>query len=235
MTTLLRTAKQQEIALNLEAEYGIDGTRILFLNPRNPNDPWIPPTILEAIARKFDEYRSSSVAHDKYIPETAQVIYMATVTDSKDRIFTRSGVATFGEVSGERDEIDADILAQGRALSAALNAAGFNPVKSVPMVNFADEAENEKQPRAQFVIEEEAALLKKDLRQIHALAVEKGLIVGKNDIEYRVWLAQHFNVKTSAILDAGDRARVINKLKFYREDFEVDTPHLNRSDYRWRF
>jgi len=209
----------------LATEYGIDGERILFLNPRNHNEPWLPPTILEAIARTFDEYRSSSVQHDKFIPETREVIYMATVTDSKERIFSRSGVATVAEANIQSDEIDANILAQGRALSAALNAAGFNPVKSTsaPTVNFKDEAEYENKPKIRFAIEEEAEARTKDLKQIHALAIEKGLTVDKDDTDYRVWLTQNFGVKTSAILDAQERARVINKLRVYQDDYS-DVP-----------
>lgn len=218
--------------MNLSAEHGIDADRILFLNSRNPNEPWLRPSLLEIIARQFDEYRSSSVSHDKYIPETGEVIYIATVTDSKDRIFSRSGVATVSEARNtidEEEEIDANILAQGRALSAALNAAGFNPVKSAPTVNFKDEAEYEKQPKQQFSIESEAELRTKDLKQIHALATEKGLTVGKDDTHYRIWLTQNFGVKTSAILSAEDRARVINKLRTFIDDYS-DIPSELRED-----
>lgn len=229
MTQHIKSTKQQEIAASLATEYGIDPERILFLNPRNQNEPWIPPTLLETIARAFDDYRSSSVAHDKFIPETAEVIYIATVTDSKNRIFSRSGVATIGEGNAVGDEIDANILAQGRALSAALNAAGFNPVKSAPMVDFNVETAYENQPKQQFAVEDEAMLRTKDLKHIHALATDKGLIVGKDDTDYRVWLTQHFGVKTSAILSPTDRQRVINKLRTYADDYS-DVPSELREE-----
>ena len=214
-----KTEKQQEIVSKLVSQFGIDGERILFLNARNPLEPWIPPTILEQIALQMEGYRSSSVNHDKFIPQTSQVVYTATVTDANDRIFTRSGVATAGEANEILDELDIDYLASGRALSAALRAAGFDPVKANPMVNFADESASEKLPVEQYAVESEAAQRTKDLKQIHALAAEKGLIVGGKDSNYRIWLNQNFGVITSAILSAADRARVINKLRFYEEDY----------------
>lgn len=220
----MRTEKQQEIISNLVDQFGIDGERILFLNSRNPNEPWIPPTILEQIALQMEGYRSSSVEHDKFIRETSQVVYVATVTDAKERVFTRSGVATVGEVNESlSSEIDVEYLASGRALSAALRAAGFDPIKAQKTVNFDDEAAYENLPKTQYQVESEAMQRTKDLRQIHALAEEKGLIVGKKDTNYRIWLTQNFGVKTSAILSESERAQVINKLRFYADDYS-DVP-----------
>lgn len=214
----IRTTKQQEIISKLEDQFSIDGTRILFLNSRDENEPWIPPTILEQIALQMEGYRSSSVEHDKFIRETSQVVYVATVTDAKERVFTRSGVATVGEVN-EVFGMDVEYLASGRALSAALRAAGFDPVKTQKTVNFTDETAYENLPKQQYAVETEAELRTKDLRQIHALATEKALIVGKSDIDYRVWLTRNFGVKTSAILTPVQRAQVINKLRFYEDDY----------------
>lgn len=173
MQKQIKTQKQQEIVSNLVNRFGIDGERILFLNSRDENDPWIPPSVLEQIARQMEGYRSSSVQHDKFIPQTSQTVYLATVTDSLDRIFTRSGVATVGEIPNSVKEIDTDYLAMGRALSAALNAAGFNPVKAVKMVDFRDEAAYEQLPKKQFAVEDEAIRRTKDLGVIHALAEKK--------------------------------------------------------------
>ncbi len=207
MQKQIKTQKQQEIVSNLVNQFGIDGERILFLNSRDENDPWIPPSVLEQIARQMEGYRSSSVQHDKFIPQTSQTVYLATVTDSLDRVFTRSGVATVGEINNVLDEIDTDYLAMGRALSAALNAAGFNPVKAIKTVNFRDEAENERRLRP--------ILRTKDLKQIHAMATEKGLMFGDDKTAYRAWLFENFGVRTAAILDAQTRSRVINLLRNY--------------------
>ena len=225
----LRTAKQEEIISKLVNQFGIDGERILFLNPRNPNEPWIPTGVLEQIALQMDGYRSSAVNHDKFIPQTSQVVYTATVTDAADRVFTRSGVATIGEVNeAAHGEIDVEYLASGRALSAALRAAGFDPVKAPQMVNFADEAAYEKLPKEQYEVETEAQLRQKDLKQIHALAMEKRLWVGFDDTKYRRWLMKNFDVETSAILEAPERKAVINKLINYVDSFENFSEELRQ-------
>lgn len=234
MARQIKTQKQQEIVSNLVDQFGIDGERVLFLNSRDQNEPWIPPSILEQIALQMDGYRSSSVQHDKFIPQTSQTIYLATVTDNLDRVFIRSGVATVGEINEVLDEIDVDYLAMGRALSAALNAAGFNPVKAMKMVDFREEAANEKLPKMQYSVEEEAALRTKDLKQIHAIAEHKGLIKtlegGVRDMtEYRRLLYEFFGTNTAAMMDAAQRAAVINWLNNY-DSFLQGVPAQYRED-----
>ncbi len=234
MQKQIKTQKQQEIVSNLVNQFGIDGERILFLNSRDENDPWIPPSVLEQIARQMEGYRSSSVQHDKFIPQTSQTVYLATVTDSLDRVFTRSGVATVGEANEVLDEIDTDYLAMGRALSAALNAAGFNPVKAIKMVDFREEAAYEKLPKKQFAVEDEAIRRTKDLGVIHALAEKKELIKtlegGVRDMtEYRRQLHAKFGTNTAAMFDASQRAAVINWLNNY-DAFLEEVPAEFRED-----
>lgn len=129
-------------------------------------------------------------------------------------------------------DIPPEILAEGRALSSALSAAGFHPFKSASVVNLADARvaiQNRQQTQEFTGIEDKAELRKKDLRQIHALAEEKGLIVGRDDTEYRIWLTKKFGVKTAALLEDVDRTRVINALRNYKDEFE-DLPSDMRDD-----
>jgi hypothetical protein len=224
----LKSQQQQEIAFELNKIFGIKPERILFLNPRDSNEPWIPADELESIARQVGGFTDITVVHDKFVTETNQVVYTATVINKTGVSFTRSGVATVGERPNDED-IDADTLASGRALGAALRAAGFHPYRSGSVVDFAEmreQIETRKFNAENQQIEDAARQRTNDLKAIHAEAEKKGLIVGKDDTLYRMWLFENFRVKTAAILDAETRARVINKLKNYRDEFAELEPAL---------
>lgn len=218
MKNHLRTAKQQEILTHLSTNFGIDEDRVLFINPRDENDPWIPADELESIARQLSGIKNSSVIHDKFIPDTKQVVFMATVTDKNDVIYTRSGVATIGEKPSGLD-IEAETLAAGRALSAALRAAGFHPYRSGSVVDFREmKAEIDAKKSSDSNEDEEQR--RRDLGAIHKLAAEKNLIVVRDGnvkdlTEYRKKLHEKFGVNTAAVLDAATRASVINWLQNY--------------------
>jgi hypothetical protein len=221
MSNEIKTAKQQEILDELNKRFGIDPERILFINARDQNDPWIPPDELMSIARQHGGFKLVSVTHDKFVGETAQQIYTATVVDALDRTFVRSGVATLGEKPNGQD-IDTETLASGRALGAALRDAGFHPYKSGSIVNLdaaRQHLEERNRNRDLQRIEDEAALRTKDLKQIHALAGEKGLIVGNNYTAYRLFLSYKFGTLTVVGLDAATRAQVINALNNYTSGF----------------
>lgn len=227
MSNNIKTQKQHEIANKLNEIFGINPDRILFLNPRDQNEPWIPPSELESIARQIGGFKTISVSHDKFIPETMQVVYKATVIDNSDRTFTRSGVANVDEQPNGED-INSDVLASGRALGAALQAAGFNPFRSGSVVDlheFQKSFEPQNLSRTEIEIhsiQDEASLRSKDLRQIHALAVEKGLWVDGDDTRYRQELNRNFGVMTSAVLDRTQRASVINWLTNYKVPSYLD-------------
>lgn len=201
----------------LNQNFGINPERILFLNPRDPNDPWIPADELESIARQTDRIEQISVMHDKYIPETGQVIYTATVVNKNGVTFTHPGVAKVGETPNGYD-IEADVLAGGRALSAALKAAGIHPYRSgsvvdIGLVRQQVEAKND----ARAVQEESRA---NGLRQLHAVAEKKKLKVGTNDIAYRMWLQAEFGVKTAVGFDSEKLALAIDRLNRYENPFD---------------
>lgn len=208
----IMSPEQHQIALKLNQNFGIDIDRILFLNKRDPLDPFIPSDELESIARQSGKIRSSSVIHDKYQPETKQVYYIATVIDEKGAEFIRPGVATVGE----HEEIDVDILASGRAISAALRAAGCHPFKSGSVVSLAEVKAGDG-----FTGQSDAAQRRGELGVIHDLAVRKGLTVFngsvKNDSRYREELLKNFGSKTAATLSPEERRGVINWLENYQE------------------
>lgn len=230
MERKIRTAKQQEIVSRLVDTFGIDGSRILFLNPRDESDPWIPASQLEIIARQIEGYRNSKVSHDKYIRETEQHLYLATVVDTQGREFTRSGAATVGEAPIEGEEFDAHALAAGRALSAALKAAGFHPCE----IDFGRESENQsisQAERPQNLAIDEATRRHNDLGVIHILAKEKNLWVGNDDTRYREELFKNFGVRTAAVLNITERAAVKNWLQNYKdESFLNNVPAEYRED-----
>lgn len=214
MANEIKSAKQQEILNELNQNFGLNPERILFINPRDQNEPWIAPDELESIARQIGGFKHISVMHDKYIIETHQVVYTATVEDKNSVSFTRPGVAMVGENS----DIDHDTLAHGRALGAALRAAGFHPYKSGSVVDFGQMKQQIETKR-----EGETDLRGSDLKQIHALAIEKKLIVNGNYTAYRMWLMANFSVNTTVHMDEHDRARVINKLRVYENNY-ADLP-----------
>jgi hypothetical protein len=235
----LRTAQKQNLEI-LGKNFGLSDAelnRCLFFEAKN-DEPWIPPDILEAIARKTGGFQTISSTYDQFIELLNQIVYGGLVVDAQGRSFPRSGVATIGERPGGI-EIDAHTLAEGRALSASLTAAGFNPFRAGSVVDLADHRtpthsgpplnETEKQLHG---LEDEGTLRRKDLAQIHALATEKKLIVGKDLTRYREWLLKFFFTKTAATLTAGSRASVIEALNKLDETdaYLFDVPEEFRSE-----
>lgn len=227
------TTKQHGILELLQRNFALSDAeldRILFLNERDKTEPWIPADLQEAIARQVGSFKHISVTHDKFINERQQVIYTSTVIDIADRSYTRTGAAIIGERPNGVD-LDVDILAASRALNAALNAAGFNPFKAGSIVNLAEAREAlQSKPlnqteRQLHEVEDEATARKNDLKRIHALAIEKGLWVGRDDSRYRDELFKNYGQRTAAILNRAERAAVINWLTNYKpEDFLQSIP-----------
>lgn len=221
MERKILTKTQTEIVSRLVETFGIDGNRILFLNPKNPNDPWIPVSQLEIIARQIEGYRDSEVEFDQFIEQTQQFIYKATVIDSQNRRFTRPGVATLGEKPIEGEEFDPHYLAAGRALSAALKSAGFHPCE----VDFRRESKAEfSGPNPADVAKER----QKQLGVIHEKAKEKGLIItffdGTLDVtRYKEKLLEKFGKTSAAELDESGRLAAINWLEHYTPDRKIVT------------
>jgi hypothetical protein len=213
-----RTLKQQEIANRLASEFDIDGERILFLNDDKPEEAWLNAEALTTIARQSGNFQELDEGFNQYVPALNQIIHAATVVDGNGRRYTRIGVATMGE-SKEVSEHD---LAAGRAMSAALTAAGFNPLRPGGLVTLDLTLSQDNNLSARV---DEARSRTTDLKRIHALAVEKGLITfpgGVKDLsKYRAELKKNYGVATAGSFDANQRASLINFLE-RMSDIEVD-------------
>ena len=201
--------EQNQIANFIASRFGIDSDRVFFINDRNPLEPWIPPDQLIVCARKDGRFRAIEERYDQFIGPRKQVVHEAMVIDQEGRSYKRSGVATIGE----RKDFDEHTLAAGRALSAALTAAGFNPVKQKPFKPVATYAEGEPQG---VPIDDDVEQRNKDLARIHILAKQAGYITddaAPADTKYRKYLREHYKVGSALLLDQTGRASLINALQ----------------------
>jgi hypothetical protein len=201
-----RSKRQQEIAEQLAAQFYIDAARVLFLNEEKPEEPWLPAEALITIARQSGGFQAIDESYRDYIPGLNQVVHSATVVDRDGRSYTRSGVATVDE----REEVSTHALAAGRAVSAALTAAGFNPLRPGAVVSAGSSQEGDTSGQA-----DAANSRNIDLKRIHTLAEQKGLIrrlpgEGVDRAGYRQLLVEKFGTNTAAGFDQAQRASLIN-------------------------
>lgn len=230
--SISRSINQQTIISQLVDNFGVDPQRILFLDPNKPDEPWLPSEVLTQIARDADLFKAIDEEYANYIEPLGQIVHRATVVDKQDRIYTRSGVASLVEEAKLDDRIiDAHALAASRALNAALNSAGFNPLRTGAVVsldkhrqpvtsNESEQPINQAQALRSIQAKrpDEAATRNTQLKQIHMLAERAGLILvepdGRRDMKlYRDWLFEQFEVDTAATLDESQRASAINALQ----------------------
>ncbi len=205
------------IVKQLAERFGIDGSKVLFFKEA-PLEPWIPPAELKSIARRSGGFQQIAVRYDKYVPETQQVVCVCEVVTDDGVKYSSFGIATMGESKRAGEDVPTEILAAGRAVSATLNDAGFNPLRS----NSVGSSET-------GTIAEEAAKRVTDIRQIKALATEIGLISGGDDSMYRKWLKAQFSqfysereIGSVGGLDAEQRAMVIDKLRTIKTNLSVN-------------
>jgi hypothetical protein len=215
-------AERTSIADAIARQYGIDSERVYFLSERKPLDPWIPPDQLMTITRQVGGFQRIEEQFDTFIAALNQIVHRAVVIDEQGRAFVRSGVATLGEKTPAGVELDEHQLAGGRALSAAITAAGCNPFKTnankpgKPSIEMADDLPEQDGP-----YQREA-----DLALIHQLAEDAGLIFpdeesGRRNVEqYRRWVRETCkgmglgdNVTSVARLDQKQRACIIAALR----------------------
>jgi hypothetical protein len=202
--------KQKEIIKKLIAKFGVSKDDIYFLNPEKPEEPWLTANALIALARQSPDLRSVNEDYVSYIAPLNQVVHRAVVIDAQGRDFARSGIATLGEKPG----MDEHIIASGRAVSAALTAAGFNPLKAGNVV-----AGNER------AVVGEIEQRRKDLGRIKLVARECGYIteagLGEDYTHYRAALQRTFGVNTAAKLDASQRASFIQFMLTHQPQIEA--------------
>jgi hypothetical protein len=190
-------------AIDLEQlrQFGIQPEDVLKIE----GNPWLSSEQLTAIARQIGKFKLIDVNFDDVKGD--QIVYKAVVTTGDDQTFGRSGVATVGEKLTSGDEVSAYDLAASRALRSALAMAGVDPFKTASVVKMepAKKSDSVAGPRAV----ERAG----QIRQLHALAGEKGLIVGSDYSAYRAWMLENFDTATSANFDEEQFALAINKLQ----------------------
>ena len=199
-----KTQQQQEIARQWADTLGIDIADIYFLNADKPTEFWLSPNALTTLARKSSDFQSVDEAYVDYIAPLNQIVHRAVVIDAQGRTFARTGVATIGE-----KPVDEHLLAAGRALSAALTAGGFNPLKAGNVVAAT--------PIARVPPVNEVTARNARLAQIHLLAELKGLKIRRagqesDDGGYRWWLNQNFHVWTTARMTEAEHQRVVAAL-----------------------
>lgn len=204
-----KTLQQESISLKLSEQFNIDPERILFLNEKNPEEPWLSAEALVTIARQTGNFQTIDESYDQLIVPLNQVVHRATVIDREGRTYSRCGIATIGE----REDIDDHALAAGRAISAALTAAGFNPLRPGAVVTLDLTLQSDSPANAA-----EAQSRNADLKRIHKIAEVKGLITRKpgggwDRTGYRQFLTDNYKTNTAAAFDALQRASLINALE----------------------
>ena len=214
-----RTPQQQAVVDQLVERYNINGSKVLFLNEKNPNEPWLRGKLLAAIARQSGLFKSILVKYDQFIAPLSQVVYQGEVMDLDDHLFSLPGVGTHGEkMANSEDEVNEHDLAESRALKSTLELAGFDPLDPASVVHL-----GELMPRVPGEAEAESRL--NDLARIHILAKEKGLIIegarmdGKDDASrYRKFLLDKYGINTAAGFDPLQRKSLIEALERYEAD-----------------
>lgn len=206
------TSQQQAIAEGLAGKFDIDVERIYFLNEDKPEEPWLSAESLITIARQSDEFQMIDESFDQYIAPLNQVVHRSTVITRAGRTYTSSGVATIGE----RADIEDHALAAGRAVRAALTAAGFNPLRPGGFVTL--DLHLAAGAQAKAASSDEAQSRNADLRRIHAVAERKGLIKPlpgrKWDRRgYKDFLIEKYETPTAAGFDSLQRTSLINALE----------------------
>jgi hypothetical protein len=202
------TQAQATKAAEIAAKFGIDKDRILFLNDADPLDAWIPPDELLSFARRTESFLELEVSFHQWVPGLNLVCYQATVINNDNKIFRMTGAAKLTEAHA--DGPDEHAIASGRALGAALRAAGFHPLKSGSAL------EGKKQSSTTYA--DEAGVRTNQLSQIHVLAEKAGLIINvpgerKNMDTYRAWLTELFGTPTAAVLSEPERTMAIAELR----------------------
>jgi hypothetical protein len=232
MSQQLRTQQQQAVVNRLVQAFGIDGSKVLFLNEKNLVEPWLRGKTLAAIARKSGLFKVIRVEVEQPILALKQVVYQGTVVDLEDRSYSLPGVATLGEKIAETDEeVNENDLAESRALRSTLELAGFDPLDPMSVVPLDGSSASNAPARTP-----EAAstnVYQDDMARIHILGREKGLIVGKDYSKYRKFLVENYDGAVSvAGFDALQRKSVIAALELYRPEVPdefagLDEEHIN--------
>lgn len=207
----------------LRREHGVDPSEVTILSN---GEPWLNSKTRLRIAEASEFFESIESTFDKCFTEPAssptrpggvQVVHNTTVV-RQGRPYTMPGIAMIGEKLWNGEEADAYDLSRSRSIANACDAAGFNPLRrprSIPTQSQNEEADAD----AEAV---EAALRVKDLRRIHVVARQVGLIRGLEERLYRGFLREFYQVDSSAAMDLMQRHLLINKMLAHGPAFVRD-------------
>lgn len=192
--------EQRQIAEWYAERFGIEAGEVLFLNDRDPYEPWFNKDALLAICRTSPKVREVGERFDQFCAQLKQVIHTARLVRDDNKVFEMSGVATIGEKLGGK-AVDEHKLAAARALRSAMDGAGFNPLKPSTLVEASGGAVDQSGTRLN------------ELKTIHILARRVGLIDGKDHSKYRKFIKERFGTATAGTLDQKQRASLISLLR----------------------
>lgn len=191
-----------QAALEGLTQFGIDPKDVKEID----GQPWLSSQQLATIARKTGEFLSIDVEFKEFVPGLGQVVWAASVTDSENHLYRRTGVASLGEKLPTGVEVDEHELAASRALRSALAMAGFDALRPgsrlEDTVTIHAVSKRPYDPKT-IQIADEAAVRVKLIRELHAVAEEAGLIVRRPGERadysvYRTLLEENFDTHTSA-------------------------------------
>lgn len=123
---------------------------------------------------------------------------------------------TFHDGTSVTDISNALEVARARALRSVLRGIGFDPVR----------AHNEQKSDFAVVVKDVDQMRVKDLKEIHALADEVGLISDGDDSRYRHLISIYFpGMSSAASMDAQQRAQLIAVLRGIKNSRENNASH----------
>lgn len=189
-------------ARNLESlrQFGIAPEDVKTID----GQPWLSSEQLTTIARTSAKFSSVVVQFNSKVDD--QIIYYANVTDDQGRNYGRTGVATIGETLHNGETADPHELAASRSLRSVLAMAGFDVFKTAPVVPL----------RAVESRAIEMVTRSSQIKRLHALATERGLIIrtpeGVDRSGYTAWLEEEFNCSSCAGFTETEFELAINKL-----------------------
>ena len=182
--------------------YGIRPSDVLTID----GEKWLSAEQLAAILRERGDFAAVRTGYEAFITELNQLIYFAELVDRDGHLYRRSGVATIGERLPTGAETNEHQLASARALRSTLALAGYDLLR------------NEKvQPLKRGRIElqpDPAHITRRDqIRRLHALATEAGLIEGSNRRGYQEFLLENFDTDSSVDFTERQFEQAINLLR----------------------
>ena len=215
-----RTAEQEKELEYLEREYGITSDQVRWFDS---GTAWLTSKALITVAMSSGQVSEIVEGVDRAIPEFNQVSHFARVVTASGMTLQLVGVATLGEALWNGESADAHELAGSRALVSVLDAVGINPLKEARKRG--DAVGRVEGNLQEGIYDASARHDAKQIREVHAIAREAGLIRLVDGVEsyeayrdhMRTWSLCTLDreVTSSTDLNEGERASLIASLRDY--------------------